>query len=214
MTASINLSASLAAIVGAAAISVLSAPAAAETVSFDYSALHEDNFPGGEFIAEFSNGAMYRSFCLELDQSLRVGDVFTYSYTIDTDGADSAGAPDPVSSATASIFVSWLRGGIANTAENASAVQNAIWALESELDPSTLEGMAEMLYNDAVASFSTTDNAITDNPAFGNLRVINPYRVIDGETFYYQSQIILIPLPASGGLALAGLAALGMRRRR
>lgn len=214
MTTSIHLTASFAAIIGATAMTVFSAPATANTVSFDYSALHENGFHGGEFITEFSSGATYRSFCLELNENLGIGDAFNYSYTLDTDGADSAGAPDPVSSATASVFVAWLRGGIANTPENATAVQNTIWALESELDPNTLDGLAETLYNDAVASFSTTDNAITDNPAFGNLRVVNPFRVIDGETFYYQSQIILIPLPASGGLALAGLAALGMRRRR
>ncbi len=199
---------------GAAAMTVLPPSAAADTVVFEYSALHEDGFAGGEFITNFSNGASYRSFCLELDENLGIGQPFEYSYTIDTDGADSSGAPDPVSSATASIFVAWLRGDIANTTANSTAVQNAIWAIESELDPATLDSAAAALYNDAVANFSTTDNAITDNPAFGNIRVVNPYRVIDGETFYYQSQIILIPLPATGGLALAGLAAIGLRRRR
>jgi hypothetical protein len=49
---------------------------------------------------------------------------------------------------------------------------------------------------------------------FRNIRVLNPYRIIDGELFHYQSQIILIPLPTASGLALAGLAVIGTRRRR
>ncbi len=205
----------------AAALAVLGAAslASAGTVYFQESNLKESgSFTGGEFLANLSNGATYRSFCLEFNENIGLGMNVTYSYEITTDGARaggvSGGNPDPVSSASASIFVSWLRGTIANTNANSTAVQNAIWAIEGEILPSSLTGMALSLYNNAVANYSTTDNAAIDNPAFSNIRVLNPYRIIDGEMFRYQSQVILIPLPSASGLALAGLAVVGTRRRR
>jgi len=206
----------------AAALLSTTAIASASTVYFQPSALNAGgSWDGGEFIATLSNGTTYRSFCLERNATIGMGQQFTYSYEITTDGARnggiSGGNPDPVSSAAASIFVAWLNGSIANNSANSTAVQNAIWAIEGELTPSqiaSIGGTALALYNDAIANFSTTDNAPIDNPMFRNIRVLNPYRIIDGELFHYQSQIILIPLPTASGLALAGLAVIGTRRRR
>jgi hypothetical protein len=213
-----RITATITTAIAAVSIASLSAPASADSVTFDYSSLHETGFPGGEFIAEFANGSTYRTFCLESDEELSVSYNLSYQYSLDTDGAvgggASGGSTDPISSATASVYLGWLNGDIDQTTENSTAVQNAIWALEGEIDPNSLDGNAEDLYNEAVANFSTSDNAITDNELFSNLRVLNPFRDIEGERFYYQSQIILIPLPAASGLALAGLAAVGMRRRR
>ncbi len=193
--------------------------ASAQSVSFAFSALHESGFNGGEFVSNLSNGNSYRSFCLEINENITVSPNVTYSYSIDTVGAMaggvSGGNPDPVSSAAASIFVAWLNSSIAQTVSNSTAVQNAIWAIEGEINPSSLSGTALTLYNDAVANYSTTDNAATDNPAFSNIRVLNPYRVnASGGIDRYQSQIILIPLPTASGMALAGLALVGTRRRR
>jgi hypothetical protein len=193
--------------------------ASADTVSFADSPLREAGFTGGEFISNLSNGNSYRSFCLELNELITINPNQTYSYTIDTVGAMaggvSGGNPDPVSSASASIFVAWLDGSIAQTMANSTAVQNAIWAIEGEVNAGSLSGAALALYNDAVANYSTTDNAITDNAAFSSIRVLNPYRVNnDGSIDRYQSQIILIPLPTASGMALAGLALVGTRRRR
>ena len=204
----------------AAALLSTTAIASASTVYFT-SGIREAGSAGGEFITNLSNGATYRSFCLERNAIIGLGQQFTYSYEITTDGARnggiSGGNPDPVSSAAASIFVAWLNGSIANNTANSTAVQNAIWAIEGEFTLSeitSIGGTALALYNDAIANFSTTDNAPIDNPMFRNIRVLNPYRIIDGELFHYQSQIILIPLPTASGLALAGLAVIGTRRRR
>jgi hypothetical protein len=205
-----------------AALAVISTAtvASASTVYFT-SGIREAGFAGGEFISNLSSGATYRGFCLERDEVLILGNqgANNYLYEITTDGAVeggiSGGNPDPVSSASASIFVAWLNGSIANTPENATAVQNAIWVIEGELDAAALSGFALALYNDAIDNFSTIDNAPIDNPGlFGNIRVLNPYRIIDDERVDYQSQIILIPLPTASGLALAGLALVGGIRRR
>lgn len=206
-------------IVMAAAVTLLSTTAIASASSVYFSAgLRDNSFTGGEFIANLSNGRTYRSFCLEFNENIALGQNITYSYEITTDGARnggvSGGNPDPVSSAAASIFVAWLNGSIMNNVANATAVQHAIWAIEGEVAPGSLSGTALSLYNSAVANFSTTDNAALDNPAFRNIRVLNPYRIIDGEIVHYQSQIILIPLPTASGLALAGIALVGTRRRR
>ncbi len=193
--------------------------ASAQNLSFAYSPFRESGFNGGEFVSNLSNGTSYRSFCLEFNEPIQVNPNQTYLYTIDTVGAIaggvSGGNPDPVSSAAASIFVDWLRGVIDNNTANSTAVQQAIWAIEGEINSNTLTGTALALYKDATTNFSTTDNAVTDNPAFSNIRVLNPFRVsYDGSIRRFQSQIILIPLPTASGMALAGLALVGTRRRR
>jgi len=213
MTKSMSITAAALAVLGTATI------ASASSVFFQSSSMRESsNFVGGEFIANLSNGQTYRTFCLEYNATIGLGSNITYSYEITTDGARdggvSGGNPDPVSSAAASIFISWLSGAIENTTSNSTAVQRAIWAIEGEINPGDLSGTALALYNDATANFSTTDNAALDNPLFKNIRVLNPYRIIDGEIVHYQSQIILIPLPTAAGLGFAGLALIGTRRRR
>ncbi|MFU8829169.1 MAG: hypothetical protein ACNA8P_07010, partial [Phycisphaerales bacterium] len=201
-----------------AALAVIStATVASASTMYFTSGIREAGFAGGEFISNLSNGATYRSFCLELDEVLVLGNqgANNYLYEITTDGAVeggiSGGNPDPVSSASASIFVAWLNGSIVNNVDNAVDVQNAIWALEGEINPASLSGFALTLYDDALLAFPDLDDnaALRPDGLFGNIRVLNPYRIIDGQRVDYQSQIILIPLPTASGLALAGLALVG-----
>lgn len=206
--------------VAALVILTTGALASAETVHFQRSAFNQGgSHNGGEFIAHLSGGGTYRTFCLEINEPISLGNNGNrnYSFDITTDGAVdggvSRGTPDPVSSATASIFVAWLNGSITRNPENSTAVQNAIWALEGEIDSAGLTGIAMTLYTNAVLAWPDLgDNAATSGN-FSNIRVLNPYRIIDGERFDYQSQIILIPLPGAWGLALAGFALCATRRR-
>jgi len=205
------------------AVAALATAGTALTVSagtvFFTSGTRDSGFDGGEFITNLVGLGSYRSFCLESSEGLQLGNLgaANYQYDIGTgavNGGVSGGNPDPVSSAAASIFVTWLQGGYgAPTNALAEDVQHAIWSLEGE-NAGTLSANALAIRTAAVGLYpDTTDNAVTSGN-FPNIRVVNPFRIIGGVRFDYQSQIILIPLPAASGMALAGLALVGGIRRR
>lgn len=213
----------VAALAGFGAVSAVSA----STVTFADGAF---NFgPGGEFIATFDNGNVYRTFCLERFEEIdRDGTVYQYDlnsgeFGAVEGGAGAVGGSDRISNATAQIFVNWLNGSIANNAANNDAVQYAIWILESEINMGTVESAFGTAVADATqdildnftGGFDTISGASDFETAnFPNVRILNPYQIINGERFEFQSQIILIPLPTASGMALAGLALVGGIRRR
>ncbi|MCR9218133.1 MAG: VPLPA-CTERM sorting domain-containing protein [bacterium] len=184
---------------------------------FFTSGIRPGGFNGGEFISNTSSHGTFRSFCLETNENITLSTNVTYSYEIVTTGAvnggNGGGNPDPVSSASAWIFVQWITGAIANNQTNAVDVQRAIWSIENE-SAGTLSPAANALVATATGLYpNTADNAITSGN-FPNIRVLNPFRMINGVREDYQSQIILIPLPTASGMALAGLALVGGIRRR
>jgi len=214
----------VAALAGFGAVSA----AAANTVSFADGPFNSGS-GGGEFIATFDNGNSFRTFCMERFEEIE-SDGSSYLYDIDSGetgaiegGAGAEGGSDRISNATAQIFVNWLNGNIPNNTENNGAVQYAIWILESEINMGTVSSAFGSAVADATqdildnftGGFDTTPDASDfDSANFPNIRVLNPYRIINGERFEFQSQIILIPLPTASGLALAGLALVGGIRRR
>ena len=202
--------------IAALALAAAGATASAQTVFFT-SGVRPGGFNGGEFISNTSSHGTFRSFCLETNENITLNPNVTYSYEIVTTGAvnggNGGGNPDPVSSASAWIFVQWITGAIANNITNAEDVQRAIWSIENE-SAGTLSPAANALVATATGLYpNTADNAITSGN-FPNIRVLNPFRMINGVREDYQSQIILIPLPTASGMALAGLALVGTRRRR
>ncbi|XHC24669.1 MAG: VPLPA-CTERM sorting domain-containing protein [Phycisphaerales bacterium] len=202
--------------IAALALAAAGATASAQTVFFT-SGVRPGGFNGGEFISNTSSHGTFRSFCLETNENITLNPNVTYSYEIVTTGAvnggNGGGNPDPVSSASAWIFVQWITGAIANNITNAEDVQRAIWSIENE-SAGTLSPAANALVATATGLYpNTADNAITSGN-FPNIRVLNPFRMINGVREDYQSQIILIPLPTASGMALAGLALVGGIRRR
>ncbi len=202
--------------IAALALAAAGATASAQTVFFT-SGIRPGGFNGGEFISNTSSHGTFRSFCLETNENITLNPNVTYSYEIVTTGAinggNGGGNPDPVSSASAWIFVQWITGAIANNITNAEDVQRAIWSIENE-SAGTLSPAANALVATATGLYpNTADNAITSGN-FPNIRVLNPFRMINGVREDYQSQIILIPLPTASGMALAGLALVGGIRRR
>ncbi|MFB3431691.1 MAG: VPLPA-CTERM sorting domain-containing protein [Phycisphaerales bacterium] len=202
--------------IAALALAAAGATASAQTVFFT-SGVRPGGFNGGEFISNTSSHGTFRSFCLETNENITLNPNVTYSYEIVTTGAinggNGGGNPDPVSSASAWIFVQWITGAIANNVTNAEDVQRAIWSIENE-SAGTLSPAANALVATATGLYpNTADNAITSGN-FPNIRVLNPFRMVNGVREDYQSQIILIPLPTASGMALAGLALVGGIRRR
>jgi len=214
----------VAALVGFGAASA----ATATTVTFTNGPFNTG--PGGEFIATFANGSSYRTFCLErfVDVDSTGGTEYFYDINSGETGAieggpGAIGGSDRISNATAQIFINWLNGTIPNNSANNDAVQYAIWILESEINIGTVESAfgaaVAAATQDILANFTggfdiTPGASDFDSANFPNIRILNPYQIIDGVRVETQSQIILIPLPTASGLALAGLALVGGIRRR
>jgi hypothetical protein len=214
-------------IVGAAALLTVAGFASANTVTFTRGVTGTS---GGEFIGSYSGEVTGNriSFCLELNETVNPNGSTVYNYTVAsgdfgaTGGGVNGAGPngnDPLSAATAYVFQLWMNGTLDRTVANARAVQNTIWVLEQELLFNNLPG-------DRQAEVTTLLDMVTANTQysivpgaddfgtfagdFGGIRVINITR--NGNDF--QSQLTLIPLPTASGMALAGLALLGSRRRR
>ncbi len=196
---------------------------ATPTVSFvRNNAVNPAGFNGGEFLANFSNGSQYRAFCLE--RSIVFSPNNPYGYNITNGDAISGGPggnPDPVAAATAWVFTQWLSGatfGIADVFQRNVAVQLAIWNIEQEGGSLSLAGTygpgadGQLILNQIPVAYQNYSLNAEGLPEFSNIRVVNPTN-LDG-TGDYQSMIILIPLPAASGMALAGLALVGGIRRR
>jgi hypothetical protein len=179
-------------------------------------------------------GALLRTFCVDLAQNV-VGQVRTYNIQ------SVASAPEPdaptgnVGTVRAgflqSLYYNAMQAGLidnrgsatdAMTNQQASAFQLVIWELAFE-DAGVLSAAvgggsyASLLANDnfEVTSSISAGVASNLNTFFGwafNGDTLGGLRAMTSQTA--QDQLIIIPLPTTGGLALAGLAGVAIRRRR
>ena len=218
-------------IVGAFALLATAGLASANTVTFTRGIT---GTTGGEFIGSYTGeitGSRV-SFCLELNETVNPNGSTVYDYTVATGdygatGGGVAGAGvggnDPLSAATGYLFQQWMLGkatngsqGIVNTVANSRALQNTIWYLEQELELSSLNSARQAEVTALLATVPNTYSIVPGADDFnllaggGQIRVVNITR--NGNDF--QSQLTLIPLPTASGMALAGLALVGTRRRR
>lgn len=198
--------------------------------SIGVTGLFSDALPGDATV-NTSNGSSYNpqaeffmTFCLELDRPLSFG----IEYDAATDTAAKAGGSgavngrDEISAETAYLYNGFRRGTLvtsfdyfssaANRAPDGEALQDAIWALENEIQVSSLSAKALAFYNEAVNAVSS--GAWT---GIGNVRALN-LTIIDDKGLLVDVQdvlTIIIPLPTTSGLALLGIAGVaGFRRRR
>lgn len=161
---------------------------------------------GGSFNVAENATFQFSTFCLERNEYFYPGQ--TYLVKSITTGAIiggiSGGNPDPLDTRTAFLFNKWSTGQIANTADNANALQLAIWALEGEWSQA-LSGTALDYYNMSKAA---------DGSLYG-VMVMNLWGKIPGGTGNAQDMLIQTPIPAAVwllGSALLGL--IGIRRFR
>lgn len=182
---------------------------------------------GGEFVLTHDNlgyapigltgSNPIESFCIEKNEGL----AFDYEYyaclnTAAVKGGVGGGDPDPLSPLTAYLYSQFVTGllpayhydlsdGGALRSYSADDLQKVIWYLEQEEPMSWTPGdgsRRDFWYTLA------TNNA---GNGIGDVRVLNMYEDAAG-TVFAQDQIILLPEPAS--LALLGLGAFFLRRKR
>jgi hypothetical protein len=160
---------------------------------------------GGAFDVFVQNSTRsFRSFCLELNETLTFGAVYDVVVSNEAvKGGVGGGSPDPLSKVTAYLFATWQ-----NDIANGAALQLAIWFSENEID--SISGDALTLYNAAVAATAGDSEAYW----LSKVKVAN---LLDGNT---HKQSLLTRVPEPGSVAVWGFIAsvfgggMYLRRRR
>lgn len=171
----------------------------------------------------------FQTFCLERNEPTASPAYFEISTGailggIDNDAYgswDVSGSPgfDPISAATAYLYNEFWEGTLSNfdyadtgvgRDVSGRSLQRAIWELEDEGAAATNNSDTQ-----ALAWITEAVNAVTSGSwtGIGNVRVLNLY-VFDaqGNRVEKQSQLVVIPLPASALMGLGLLCALGAYR--
>lgn len=217
-------------------LAALAAPALAHTgqdgtVRFVSLSPYGGRNGGGEFnftsIAGPHDFGDYITFCIELDEHVAVG--ATYTVDINTEAVDGGAggpSPDPLDARTAALYEAFVRGTLANydydnsgdggMSNNmdrkltAAALQAAFWEIEQERSIEATDSDARVR---ALANYyvDTLSNQLVNQGLGGDVRVLNMWAANGGNA---QDMLVMIPLPAAGGLAGVGLAGLAIRRRR
>jgi hypothetical protein len=168
--------------------------------------------PGGEFILSSAGVAPFSTFCLEYNEYLSFGVPYTVdsisgvAYNGGISGQVLSGG-DPLSAETAYLYHQFRYGTLSSYdygtgaahAASANQLQNAIWALEGEINPSTISDQALTWYNMAGAAVSAKSWT-----GLGDVQVLN----ISRNGTLAQSQLVLVPEP--GILVLLGIALMGV----
>jgi hypothetical protein len=162
---------------------------------------------------------VFQTFTLERNEELSPG---TYNWTLShyAHAGGSGGATDgadPLSNATAGLFLLFNRGLLTNYAghsydytsgsgrvASAGELQDAIWYLEGELSDSEID-------HDSVA-WAWAQQALSDNPdgrfpSTGNVRVLT---LTDAQGGAHADILVLMPLPPAVLPALVLLAAVAV----
>ena len=166
-----------------------------------------------------SAGATFASFCVEVSehfsygQTLYVGGISNATVS----GISTAGPSqnnDPLSAATEWLFTQYYYNtlsGYSQTAANNDALQNSIWALEDEIQATSLAGNALTWYNAAKAAQTGGWTDVGDK-----VRVLNLFSNASF-TGNAQDQIFMVtavPEPGTYGMMLVGAGLIGTIARR
>ncbi len=147
----------------------------------------------GGYAGEIPPSCQFLTFCLEKNEGFDPGQCYATSIAVATDGW---AGQDPISPFTAFLYSNFRKGTLSNFDAKSLAdhgmLQNAIWALEGEVD-TPAAGVNEF-YDLAICS-GWND--------LGDVRVLNVY-FQNGN--YAQDQLTIVPLPPA---AWAGLATMG-----
>lgn len=170
------------------------------------------------------NGAAagrYLTFCVEFNEHVGRSTYDAETNTEAINGGIGGGNPDPLDARTAFLYTSFLTGTLADklfafngdiisygTSGMGEAVQDAIWYVENEID--NISGVAANIVAMAVAAVG--QNGEWFGKGIGNVRILNLTDPNTGDN--RQDQLVLIPLPSTALLGLAGLFGMGVLLRR
>ena len=185
------------------AMAVVSA-SALPTVSFSDG---PGNTGGGEFYAATSANGSFTTFCLEYNEHISFGTTYYYEVSQAAKYNGSYPNTDPLSKATAWLYLQFLNNtlaGYSHTQGAANELQQAFWFLEGETGG----------VNNSYAQLAATTAGTGDNNGYYGVGVMNLWANADG-TGASQDQLIRVP---DGGSTLTllsmGIGFLGLVSRR
>jgi len=184
------------------------------------------NTGGGEFYADVGNDGSvdFITFCLEYNEHIAYNTVYYFdvSQAAKYQGLSSGspGSLDPISKATAWLYLQALSGGsgYTHTQDSANMMQRAIWYFEGESGGSGQTALNNSYVAAAIAANGgTLAAAQADNAGFYGVGVMNLWANADG-TGARQDQLIRVPDGGTTlvflGMAMTGLAAANRRFRK
>lgn len=184
------------------------------------------NTGGGEFQADVGNDGSidFITFCLEYNEHIAYNTVYYFGvseaakYQGLSEG--SPGSVDPISKATAWLYLQALNGGLGytHTEADANLMQRAIWYFEGESGGNGQTDLNNSYVAAAIAANGgTLAAAQADNAGFYGVGVMNLWANEDG-TGARQDQLIRVPDGGTTlvflGMAMTGLAAANRRFRK
>lgn len=156
-------------------------------------------------------GEGFQSFCMELDESLSIPNLYTATINDRTiaGGAENTG-PDPVSLGTAYLYSQFAQGVLSGynytvpRSTSAGQLQQAIWALENEI--AWITDGSNPFINSVLTEFGTETGAKADANGAYNVYVLN----ITSGNGLRQDQLWYHVPDGGSTLALLGFGLLGV----
>jgi hypothetical protein len=196
---------------------------------------------GGEFVAQMADSwsfalgnyastthdqagydNSFQTFCLERNEYIYDGRTHDFDISLAAwKGGLGGPSPDPISKGTAYLYKQFATGQLTGYSydpgpdrqNSAGLLQNAIWALEQELDaPSKGDNTFWDLVVDKFGVDSSGAPLAMDDASAGyGVRVMNLHDCVEP---VFQSQLVLVPVPAAALLGFLGFGYAGMKLRK